>query len=72
MARVPIGGTDFSTRKYAYNELPIGDANLTNFNLSQEDYNYKVNDNAMLRAVQLPNSERILIISPLLTVFNYI
>ncbi|CAH0595440.1 unnamed protein product [Chrysodeixis includens] len=42
MLRVPIGGTDFSTRAYAYNELPENDAALTNFTLAQEDYAYKI------------------------------
>ncbi|XP_026740602.1 glucosylceramidase-like [Trichoplusia ni] len=42
MIRVPIGGTDFSTHAYAYNELPINDTKLTNFSLSYEDYQYKI------------------------------
>lgn len=42
MLRVPIGGTDFSTHKYAYNELPKNDILLRNFSLSQEDFKYKV------------------------------
>lgn len=42
MLRVPIGGTDFSTRAYAYNELPENDVTLSNFTLAYEDYEYKV------------------------------
>ncbi|XP_053617693.1 lysosomal acid glucosylceramidase-like [Plodia interpunctella] len=55
MARVPIGGTDFSTHPYAYNELPVNDANLTNFSLNEEDNNYKIPMlNAIKRAVTAP------------------
>lgn len=43
MLRVPIGGSDFSRRPYAYNELPVNDAKLTNYTLSYEDNVYKVN-----------------------------
>lgn len=43
MIRVPIGGSDFSTHAYAYNELPVDDVKLTNFSLSPEDHLYKVN-----------------------------
>uniref|UniRef100_A0A2A4K975 Glucosylceramidase n=1 Tax=Heliothis virescens TaxID=7102 RepID=A0A2A4K975_HELVI len=42
MLRVPIGGTDYSTRGYAYNESPEHDVHLTNFTLSYEDYEYKI------------------------------
>lgn len=42
MLRVPIGGTDYSTHGYAYNELPEDDAALSNFTLTYEDYKYKV------------------------------
>lgn len=42
MLRVPIGGTDFSTHAYAYNELPENDVHLTNFTLAPEDINFKV------------------------------
>lgn len=42
MIRVPIGGTDFSTHTYAYNEYPPYDSHLTNFTLAFEDYQYKV------------------------------
>ncbi|KAJ2942909.1 hypothetical protein O0L34_g15097 [Tuta absoluta] len=42
MARVPIGGTDFSTHFYTYNEFPVNDTKLSNFTLAYEDYNYKI------------------------------
>ncbi|XP_013167366.1 PREDICTED: glucosylceramidase-like [Papilio xuthus] len=42
MGRVPIGGCDFSTHLYAYNEYPIDDTYLTNYSLSYEDYHYKI------------------------------
>ena len=46
MGRVPIGGTDFSTRPYSYDELGPKiheDFNLTYFKLANEDFKYKVN-----------------------------
>ncbi|XP_050667008.1 lysosomal acid glucosylceramidase-like isoform X2 [Leptidea sinapis] len=42
MARVPIGGSDFSTHPYAYNELPVNDVHLTNFTLAPEDFQFKL------------------------------
>ncbi|XP_041972484.1 lysosomal acid glucosylceramidase isoform X2 [Aricia agestis] len=42
MMRVPIGGTDFSTHPYAYNELPENDTLLTNYTLTIEDRKYKI------------------------------
>ncbi|XP_047998979.1 putative glucosylceramidase 3 [Leguminivora glycinivorella] len=42
MLRVPIGGCDFSTHDYAYNELPWNDGQLTNYTLSPEDFIYKI------------------------------
>lgn len=42
MIRVPIGGSDFSTHPYAYNEFPENDATLSNFTLAKEDYQYKI------------------------------
>ncbi|XP_023245563.1 glucosylceramidase-like [Copidosoma floridanum] len=39
--RVPIAGTDFSTRPYTYDDVH-GDVNLTNFTLSNEDFEYKI------------------------------
>ncbi|KAL0818119.1 hypothetical protein ABMA28_008645 [Loxostege sticticalis] len=40
--RMPIGGSDFPTRKYALNELPKYDKLLTNFSLAYEDYHHKI------------------------------
>ncbi|CAH0402650.1 unnamed protein product [Chilo suppressalis] len=42
MLRVPIGGCDFSTHPYAYNEQPSDDLTLSNFSLAYEDYQYKI------------------------------
>ena len=41
LCRVPIGGTDFSERPYAYNEME-GDEKLENFELTEEDFSFKV------------------------------
>ncbi|KOC59952.1 Glucosylceramidase, partial [Habropoda laboriosa] len=41
LGRVPIGGTDFSTRPYTYDDSP-NDVLLRNFSLAPEDYNYKI------------------------------
>ncbi|CAD0204507.1 unnamed protein product [Chrysodeixis includens] len=60
MLRVPIGGTDFSTRAYAYNELPENDAALTNFTLAPEDYEYKI---PMIKACMAAASAPIQIVS---------
>lgn len=40
LCRVPIGGTDFSTRPYTYDD--IKDDNLSQFNLTFEDFTYKI------------------------------
>ncbi|CAG5024561.1 unnamed protein product [Parnassius apollo] len=42
MLRVPVGGCDFSTYPYAYNEQPENDPKLSNYSLTYEDYNYKI------------------------------
>jgi hypothetical protein len=42
MMRVPIGGADFSTHPYTYNEYPLYDIHLTNFSLTNEDLFLKV------------------------------
>ncbi|XP_069690964.1 lysosomal acid glucosylceramidase-like [Periplaneta americana] len=39
--RVPMAGTDFSTRFYTYDDKE-GDENLSHFNLAMEDYEYKI------------------------------
>jgi glucosylceramidase len=41
--RVPIAGCDFSTHTYTYDDVP-GDTNLTHFNLTLEDFYYKVSN----------------------------
>lgn len=41
IARVPIGGTDFSTRAYTYDDHPNDDS-LSKFALQHEDLQYKV------------------------------
>lgn len=40
--RVPIGGCDFSTHTYTYDDDHEGDSNLSKFNLTSEDFDYKV------------------------------
>lgn len=42
LGRVPIGGSDFSTRPYSYDDHP-NDDNLTMFALQPEDVHFKVN-----------------------------
>ncbi|XP_031788436.1 lysosomal acid glucosylceramidase [Nasonia vitripennis] len=39
--RVPIGGSDFSTRPYSYDSTP-GDKELKDFSLAKEDTEYKI------------------------------
>lgn len=40
VCRVPLAATDFSLRQYTY--LPVYDPTLKSFNLTDEDYTYKV------------------------------
>ena len=42
MARIIIGGTDFSTRKYTYDDDNEADFQLEGFALQPEDFQYKV------------------------------
>lgn len=42
IGRVPVGGCDFSTRPYTYNDNQDGDFNLDHFALADEDMKYKV------------------------------
>lgn len=42
LGRVPIGGCDFSTRGYTYDDDHDGDFNLTFFELATEDLDYKI------------------------------
>ena len=39
--RVPIGGSDFSTRAYTYDDTD-GDVDLKNFTLAKEDIEFKI------------------------------
>ena len=41
LGRIPIGGTDFSTRPYTYDDVD-NDTNLEHFALVEEDYKYKI------------------------------
>ncbi|XP_046999707.1 lysosomal acid glucosylceramidase-like isoform X2 [Schistocerca americana] len=41
MGRVPIGGCDFSTHAYSYDDYE-NDTSLSHFNLTDEDYNIKI------------------------------
>lgn len=43
LCRVPIGGTDFSTRTYSYDDVD-GDTDLKHFALQKEDLEYKVSN----------------------------
>ena len=40
--RVPIGGSDFSTHAYSYDDNHKDDFELVHFNLTQDDHDYKV------------------------------
>nr|CAD7410728.1 unnamed protein product [Timema poppensis] len=39
--RVPMGGSDFSTHYYAYDDV-VNDSTLEHFNLTEEDYLFKI------------------------------
>jgi hypothetical protein len=52
LGRVPIGGSDFSTRAYTYDDFP-GDDSLSNFSLTREDLFFKVNSPPILNYIQL-------------------
>ena len=41
VGRIPIGGTDYSTRSYTYDD-GVEDKTLSRFKLAQEDTEYKV------------------------------
>nr|XP_053632503.1 lysosomal acid glucosylceramidase-like [Cherax quadricarinatus] len=41
LCRIPIAGSDFSTRPYSYDDVE-GDIDLVYWNLTMEDYNYKL------------------------------
>ncbi|XP_065168603.1 lysosomal acid glucosylceramidase-like [Atheta coriaria] len=40
--RVPMGGTDFSTEGYSYDDTDSPDPQLSQFELQQEDFDYKI------------------------------
>ena len=42
VGRIPIAGCDFSTRRYTYDDDHPGDFELKYFNLTKEDFDYKV------------------------------
>ncbi|XP_054157847.1 lysosomal acid glucosylceramidase-like [Oppia nitens] len=42
LVRVPIGGSDFSTHAYSYDDLMTDDFDLNHFNLTADDHNYKI------------------------------
>ncbi|KAG8229339.1 hypothetical protein J437_LFUL007147 [Ladona fulva] len=58
IGRVPIAGCDFSTRTYTYDDIP-GDILLSHFNLTQEDFLFKIP--LIRRAIDLSNGSLILI-----------
>lgn len=60
MIRVPIGGTDFSTHPYAYNDYPKNDNQLSNYTLTDEDYHYKI---PMIKAAMQASKTQILIVA---------
>lgn len=53
MLRTPIGGSDFSTYAYAFNELPENDEKLTNFSLTSQDFDYKVTNKDWLFGISI-------------------
>lgn len=55
MGRLPLGGTDMSTRPYSYDDLPNGqlDLSLKHFRLQAEDFLYKI------PAIKLANELRV-------------
>nr|XP_027228108.1 putative glucosylceramidase 4 [Penaeus vannamei] len=61
LCRVPIGGSDFSTRPYSYDDVE-GDVELSHFNLTLEDYRYKLP--YIRRAKELSEKEFMLFGSP--------
>ncbi|XP_037785330.1 putative glucosylceramidase 4 [Penaeus monodon] len=61
LCRVPVGGSDFSTRPYSYDDVE-GDVELLHFNLTLEDYRYKLP--YIRRAKELSEKEFLLFGSP--------
>ncbi|CAL4125525.1 unnamed protein product, partial [Meganyctiphanes norvegica] len=64
LGRVPIGGTDFSTRPYTYDDLTDNktDKSLNNFSLANEDYQYKIP--IVQAALKMSSTEVKLLASP--------
>ncbi|CAL4125526.1 unnamed protein product, partial [Meganyctiphanes norvegica] len=64
LGRVPIGGTDFSTRPYTYDDLTNNktDKSLNNFSLANEDYQYKIP--IVQAALKMSSTEVKLLASP--------
>ena len=42
LGRIPIGGSDFSTHGYSYDDSHPGDLEWKHWNLTKEDFDYKV------------------------------
>ena len=42
LGRIPIGGSDFSTHPYSYDDNNTEDFDFKRFNLTKEDFDYKV------------------------------
>ncbi|KAJ8963242.1 hypothetical protein NQ318_018708 [Aromia moschata] len=61
LCRVPIGGTDFSTRGYSYDDHE-GDVTLELFELQQDDIDYKIP--YILKSKKLTNDQLKLFASP--------
>ncbi|KAI1301596.1 Lysosomal acid glucosylceramidase [Halotydeus destructor] len=55
VGRVPIGGTDFSTRAYSLDDVE-GDFQLANFSLAKEDYEFKL---PLIKMAKLKSSQGI-------------
>ncbi|KAL7633257.1 UNVERIFIED_CONTAM: hypothetical protein RMT77_016362 [Armadillidium vulgare] len=61
LVRVPIAGTDFSTHPYSYDDIE-GDVDLVYFDLSEEDYNYKIP--LIIEAIALCPDDLYILVSP--------
>lgn len=61
LGRVPIASCDFSTHEYSYDDV-VGDLAMNNFNLTQEDFTYKIP--FIKRAQQLSNNKLKLFATP--------
>ncbi|KAI3380627.1 hypothetical protein SNEBB_001643 [Seison nebaliae] len=52
LLRLPIGGTDFSTEPYTYNDVEFEDFNLTQFKLKLEDIELKIPIIQLIKEIQ--------------------